>query len=99
MLGNGAETQGRKKRPGAANATGSSGLRQFAPRGGRPGPGCRGAAEADRPLRDAGPEGLACREVGCRMISRDPDITRLMDRMESRGLIARARGEEDRRVV
>jgi DNA-binding MarR family transcriptional regulator len=33
------------------------------------------------------------------MISRDPDITRLMDRMESRGLIARARGEEDRRVV
>jgi len=52
-----------------------------------------------RILRGAGPEGLACREVGCRMISRDPDITRLMDRMESRGLIARARGEEDRRVV
>jgi len=52
-----------------------------------------------RILRGAGQEGLACREVGCRMISRDPDITRLMDRMESRGLIARARGEEDRRVV
>jgi DNA-binding MarR family transcriptional regulator len=52
-----------------------------------------------RILRGAGPEGLACREVGYRMISRDPDITRLMDRMESRGLIARARGEEDRRVV
>jgi DNA-binding MarR family transcriptional regulator len=52
-----------------------------------------------RILRGAGPEGLACREVGCRMISRDPDITRLMDRMESRGWIARARGEDDRRVV
>jgi DNA-binding MarR family transcriptional regulator len=52
-----------------------------------------------RILRGAGPEGLACREVGCRLISRDPDITRLMDRMESRGWIARARGEEDRRVV
>jgi DNA-binding MarR family transcriptional regulator len=52
-----------------------------------------------RILRGAGTGGLACREVGCRMISRDPDITRLLDRMESRGLIARARGKEDRRVV
>ncbi len=52
-----------------------------------------------RILRGAGENGLACREVGCRMISRDPDITRLLDRMESRGLIARAREIEDRRVV
>jgi DNA-binding MarR family transcriptional regulator len=52
-----------------------------------------------RILRGAGREGLACREVGCRLISRDPDITRLLDRMESRGLISRAREEEDRRVV
>jgi DNA-binding MarR family transcriptional regulator len=52
-----------------------------------------------RILRGAGPEGLLCREIGCRMISRDPDITRLLDRMESRGLISRSRGEEDRRVV
>jgi DNA-binding MarR family transcriptional regulator len=52
-----------------------------------------------RILRGAGAEGLACREVGCRLISRDPDITRLLDRMESRGLILRARGEKDRRVV
>jgi len=52
-----------------------------------------------RILRGAGTEGLACSEIGCRMISRDPDITRLLDRMESRGLIARARGKEDRRVV
>lgn len=52
-----------------------------------------------RILRGAGENGLACREVGCRLISRDPDITRLLDRMESRGLIARARETRDRRVV
>jgi DNA-binding MarR family transcriptional regulator len=52
-----------------------------------------------RILRGAGENGLACREVGCRLISRDPDITRLLDRMESRGLIARAREAQDRRVV
>jgi len=52
-----------------------------------------------RILRGAGEEGLACREVGCRLISRDPDITRLLDRMEKRGWIARARETQDRRVV
>jgi len=52
-----------------------------------------------RILRGAGEKGLACREVGDRLISRDPDITRLLDRMESRGLIARARESQDRRVV
>jgi DNA-binding MarR family transcriptional regulator len=52
-----------------------------------------------RILRGAGAEGLACSKVGCRMISRDPDITRLLDRLESRGLISRARGEKDRRIV
>ncbi len=52
-----------------------------------------------RILRGAGDQGLACREIGCRLISRDPDITRLLDRMESRGLIARARETRDRRVV
>jgi DNA-binding MarR family transcriptional regulator len=52
-----------------------------------------------RILRGAGEKGLACREIGCRLISRDPDITRLLDRLESRGLIARAREEQDRRVV
>jgi DNA-binding MarR family transcriptional regulator len=41
-----------------------------------------------RILRGAGEKGLACREVGGKLISRDPDITRLLDRMESRGLIA-----------
>lgn len=52
-----------------------------------------------RILRGAGDCGLACREIGCRLISRDPDLTRLLDRMESRGLIARAREIKDRRVV
>jgi DNA-binding MarR family transcriptional regulator len=52
-----------------------------------------------RILRGAEPEGLACRSIGERMISRDPDITRLLDRMEKRGLITRERQKDDRRVV
>jgi DNA-binding MarR family transcriptional regulator len=52
-----------------------------------------------RILRGAGSEGLACSEISCRMISRDPDITRLLNRMESRRWIARTREEQDRRVV
>jgi DNA-binding MarR family transcriptional regulator len=43
--------------------------------------------------------GLACREVAERMITRDPDMTRLLDRLEKRGLISRSREEKDRRVV
>ena len=45
------------------------------------------------------PDGLTCGEIGNRMISRDPDITRLLDRMERRSLIARGRDTQDRRVV
>ncbi len=52
-----------------------------------------------RILRGAGSAGLACREIGERMISRDPDITRLLDRMEKRNLITRKRQSDDRRVV
>jgi DNA-binding MarR family transcriptional regulator len=51
-----------------------------------------------RILRGA-PEGLACGEIGNRMITRDPDITRLLDRLEKRGLISRARDTKDRRMV
>ena len=51
-----------------------------------------------RILRGA-PEGLTCSEVGGRMISRDPDITRLMDRLEKRGLVSRYRDSKDRRMV
>ncbi len=43
--------------------------------------------------------GLACREVAERMITRDPDMTRLLDRLEKRGFITRCREERDRRVV
>ena len=52
-----------------------------------------------RILRGAEPEGCACREIGERMISHDPDMTRLLDRMEKRGLVTRERQSEDRRVV
>jgi DNA-binding MarR family transcriptional regulator len=52
-----------------------------------------------RILRGAGPDGLACQEIGERMISRDPDITRLLDRLEARGLVTRTRDQKDRRVV
>jgi len=45
------------------------------------------------------PEGLACSEIGNRMISRDPDITRLLDRLERRGLVSRCRQTKDRRMV
>jgi DNA-binding MarR family transcriptional regulator len=51
-----------------------------------------------RILRGA-PEGLACGEIGIRMITRDPDITRLLDRLEKRALIARCRETKDRRMV
>src|SRR5260370_7303055 len=51
-----------------------------------------------RILRGAEPEGLACRAIGDRMISHDPDMTRLLDRMEKRGLITRDRQTNDRRT-
>lgn len=52
-----------------------------------------------RILRGAGPAGLPCKGIGDRMISRDPDMTRLLDRMEKRSLITRARQTDDRRVI
>ena len=51
-----------------------------------------------RILRGA-PTGLPCGEIAGRMITRDPDITRLLDRLAKRGLIARRRETKDRRVV
>ena len=52
-----------------------------------------------RILRGARPEGLPCRGIADRMITHDSDITRLLDRMEKRGLISRERQKDDRRVV
>jgi DNA-binding MarR family transcriptional regulator len=52
-----------------------------------------------RILRGAGPEGLPCSEIGERMITHDPDITRLLNRLEDRGLVERTRARHDRRVI
>lgn len=52
-----------------------------------------------RVLRGSGEGGLPCGEISERMVRRDPDLTRLLDRLEARGLIGRARGTVDRRVV
>ena len=51
-----------------------------------------------RILRGA-PEGLPSGEIGNRMITRDPDVTRLLDRLEKRELISRCRETKDRRTV
>ena len=44
-------------------------------------------------------ESLACSEIANRMITRDPDVTRLLDRLEKRHLISRCRETGDRRMV
>lgn len=52
-----------------------------------------------RILRGAHPSRLACSEISQRMVARDPDVTRLLDRLEARGLVERVRDKRDRRVV
>ncbi len=52
-----------------------------------------------RILRGAGESGASCKNIASRMVTRDPDITRLMDRLEKRGILTRDRAKEDRRVV
>ena len=52
-----------------------------------------------RILRGAGKDGLTCSQIGERMVTFDPDITRLVDRLEKRGLVERERCTADRRVV
>lgn len=52
-----------------------------------------------RLLRDAGAAGLSCSAVAERSVSGDPDVTRLLDRLEKQGWIARTRESSDRRVV
>jgi len=52
-----------------------------------------------RILRGAGAPGLPCGEIADRMVTRDPDLTRLLDRLEKRRLVSRARDGADRRVV
>jgi DNA-binding MarR family transcriptional regulator len=52
-----------------------------------------------RILRGAGGDGLCRNEVGERLVTKVPDVTRLLDRMEAAGLIVRQRGAQDRRFV
>ena len=52
-----------------------------------------------RILRGSHPTRLTSSDVGERMIARDPDVTRLVDRLAARGLVARVRSRQDRRVV
>ena len=50
-----------------------------------------------RILRGGGPDGLPTLEVGARMVEETPGITRLMDRLEAKGLVRRERCPKDRR--
>lgn len=52
-----------------------------------------------RILRGAGEEGLPTLSIAERMIEQTPGVTRLLDRLEAKGLVSRCRGESDRRQV
>ncbi|MFL5618470.1 MAG: MarR family winged helix-turn-helix transcriptional regulator [Gemmatimonadaceae bacterium] len=52
-----------------------------------------------RILRGAGEGGLCRNELRDRMLTRMPDMTRLLDRMEEAGLVKRSRERDDRRMV
>jgi DNA-binding MarR family transcriptional regulator len=52
-----------------------------------------------RLLRTRHPQPVPTLAVAAKLISRAPDITRLLDKLEQRGLVARERLAENRRVV
>jgi DNA-binding MarR family transcriptional regulator len=52
-----------------------------------------------RILRGAGPDGLPTLTIGERMIEHTPGVTRLVDRLERKGLVARTPCPKDRRRV
>jgi DNA-binding MarR family transcriptional regulator len=52
-----------------------------------------------RILRGARPEALSCGTISQRMLTRDSDLTRLLDKLDERGLVRRARDPRDRRTV
>ena len=58
------------------------------------GAGCCAGGHADPSAA-----GVPCREIADRMITRDPDMTRLLDRLEHGGLIVRERDKKDRRMI
>ncbi len=52
-----------------------------------------------RILRGAHPNGLTCSAIGERMITADPDITRLLARLKAQKLVRQQRDRHDRRVI
>jgi DNA-binding MarR family transcriptional regulator len=52
-----------------------------------------------RILRGAGDNALTCGAIGAQLLNKDPDVTRLLDRMEKQHLVERARSTQDRRVL
>jgi DNA-binding MarR family transcriptional regulator len=52
-----------------------------------------------RILRGAGPDGLCRNEIRDRLVTRMPDVSRLLDRMEGAGFVHRVRSTGDRRLV
>ncbi len=52
-----------------------------------------------RILRGQKGKGLSCSSIGERMVTRDPDVTRLADKLLKMELVRRDRSTEDRRVV
>ncbi|MGM9321065.1 MarR family winged helix-turn-helix transcriptional regulator [Deinococcus aquaticus] len=52
-----------------------------------------------RILRGAEDSGLTCSEISDRLLVHDPDVTRLLDRLQKAGLVNRDRDRPDRRIV
>lgn len=52
-----------------------------------------------RILRGAEPQGLQCAAIGTRMITAEPDITRILARLKALKLVRQHRDQADRRVV
>lgn len=52
-----------------------------------------------RVLRSVAPESISTSALGGMLVTRAPDMTRLLDKLERRGLIQRERREENRRIV
>jgi DNA-binding MarR family transcriptional regulator len=64
---------------------------------GHPNSSCDQSPAASASCQNGG--GIPCKMIGEHMLTRDPDITRLLDRLESRSLITRQRDTRDRRIV
>ena len=50
-------------------------------------------------MRQAAQQSMGCSELGRRLAGSSPDVTRLLDRLESGGFVSRERDGNDRRVV